>query len=176
MPKITYVRANVSDIDSFFPFFANSIHELFPEYTAKTREYFIEKDYHLDWMIQVVKTGDKILFVAKVESNYAGYLLINKVYGVVSVASWLAVDPKYQHQGIATTLIKMWEDYCSKNGGHSLQLWTTDGNVCFYEKRGFINGGNYKAAWFGVDMPIMYKSLRTAEEKNYLHNYLTQTT
>lgn len=172
MTKNTYSRASEADIDSFFPFFSHSISELFPEYTLMTREFFVEKDYTKTWMKKVILKGDKILFIAKANDQVVGFLLVNKVYGGVSTASWLAVSPRLQKKGIATKLVQMWEEFALENHAHALHLWTTDRNLQFYVKRGFENAGQFRQAWFGVDMWLVYKSLRPAVEKNYLHKYL----
>lgn len=172
MTNVSYSTAIAKDVEQFYPFFEKSIINLFPEYTPATYRYFIEKDYHQKWMQIVVGDGNKVLYLAKDGDSYVGYLFVNKVYGGVSIASWFAVDPKYQNQGIGTELIKIWEQDCLNHYGHSLHLWTTEHNISFYEKRGFVNGGTYKAAWFGVDMPMMYKTLREPSESNYLHEYL----
>ncbi len=172
MTDITYSRAKTNDVEAFFSFFKSSIRDLFSEYTVMTREFFVEKDYTKSWMKKAIQKGDKILFIAKNNDEHAGYLFVNKIYGGVSMASWLAVSPKFQKLGIATQLVKMWEDYCLKHNAHALQLWTTNHNLEFYEKRGFVNAGTFNQGWFGVDMPLMCKSLRPADEKNYLHKYL----
>ncbi len=176
MAKLTYFKATQNEVRDFFPFFTHSIQDLFPEYTVMTREYFVKKDYTKLWLEKVINKGDKVLFIAKDGDAFAGYLLVNKVYGGVSTASWLAVTPQYQKQGVATKLVTIWEDYCLKQHAHALQLWTTSRNLAFYTRRGFINAGTFEQAWFGVDMPLMYKNLRPAEEKNYLHKYLAGKT
>ncbi len=169
---IKYSQATSDQIEEFYSFFSKSVTELFPEYTVLTREYFIEKDYTKEWMKGVISKQDKILFVARNGKDIAGYLLVNKVYGGVSVASWLAVFKDYQKIGVASTLMKMWESFAIDNHAHALQLWTTDKNVSFYIKRGFVNAGIFKDGWFGIDMPMLYKPLRKSKEKNYLHKYL----
>ncbi len=103
---INYSQLTEEQIDDFYAYFSKSISELFPEYTVLTREYFIEKDYTKEWMKGVISRKDKILFVARSGKDIAGYLLVNKVYGGVSVASWLAVFKDYQNMGVQPHLCK----------------------------------------------------------------------
>lgn len=172
MSSIAFSCAISDEVVEFYPFFDDSIHTLFPEYTLMTRDFIIEKDYNLKWMEKEVKKGSKILFLARDKNKFVGYLLVSKVYAGVCTANWLAVSHEAQKRGIATKLVQMWEEYALGNQAHALHLWTTSRNLDFYGKRGFTLAGTFKQAWFGLDMPMMYKSLRPAEEKNYLKKYL----
>lgn len=168
----TYPRLTGDEVVGFYPFFERAVHELFPEYTELTRTYFTEADYTLAWMKRVIASKDKIAYLAKRSEKVIGFILFNKVYGGVSGASWLAVSPSDQNQGIGTELLKCWEIEALDQHAHALQLWTTDKNRAFYEKRGFRHGGTFPQAWFGVDMPLMYKPIGQPAESAYLSTYL----
>lgn len=166
-----FFLAKSGHVKAFYPLFVKTIKELFPDYTDNTKNYFIEDNYSQKWMESAIDKGDRILFLAQSHDQFVGYLLVSKVYGGVSSASWIAVLPDHQKQGIATKLLAMWEEFCLEQGGHSLQLWTTTKNVKFYEKHDFTKVGLFKNAWFGVSMNLFYKNLREPEEINYLHTY-----
>ncbi len=168
MTEISYRLAQDSDIKDFFTFFSDSIHHQFTAYTPRVQDYFVEKDYHLTWLTKAVSEKSKIIFLALSDKKIIGYLMVSKVYGGVSMANWIAVSPNYQRRGIAKELLNMWEKWSLKSGAHSLQLWTENHNLDFYQKRGFFYGGNFPNGWFGVDTNLFYKNIANHDESRYL--------
>ncbi len=93
--------------------------------------------------------GKTRLFLAYINGRAVGYLLTSKQHGGVAFGDWLAVDKDFRDQGIASSLLSHWQQDALKQGAHMIQLFTTENDVGFYEKNGFIQGGSMPDAWFG---------------------------
>ncbi|MBP9702851.1 GNAT family N-acetyltransferase [Candidatus Woesebacteria bacterium] len=167
MSEITYDLATIDEVPEFHKFFAYTINELFGDYSKETQEYFLSKDYDEWWMTKSIKEGSKILYLAKVNNSIVGYIFFGKIYGGVSMASWIAVSPDYQKKGIAAELLNLWEQWVINNKGHALQIWTQDKNIEYYQKRGFTHSGQFPSAWFGMTTNLLYKTLKSVEAKTY---------
>lgn len=170
MSDITYHLAAVDDVPVFHKFFAYTINELFGDYSKETQQYFLSKDYDEWWMSKSIKEGSKILYLARDKANIVGYIFFGKVYGGVSMASWIAVEPAHQKQGIAKELLKLWELWAIDHHAHALQIWTQDKNIGYYQKRGFTISGQFPMAWFGITTNLLYKNLKKVEAKSYIPN------
>lgn len=167
MTSITYHLATAEEVPEFHKFFAYTIRELFCEYSKETLEYFVTKDYDEWWMTKSIKEKSKYLYIAKDGSKTVGYNFFGKVYGGVTMSSWIAVIPEYQNQGIAKKLLSLWEDWALNNGAHAIQIWTRDKNIAYYEKRGFTYSGKFPNAWFGMTTNLLYKTLIVVDPKSY---------
>ncbi len=167
MPDITYHLATAEEIPEFHPLFSTTLHELFSEYSKETQTYFVTKDYDEKWMTKSIKDLSKFLYLAKDKGRTVGYIFFNKIYGGVTMASWIAVIPEYQNHGIAKKLLSLWEDWANSKGAHALQLWTKDKNVPYYQKRGFVHAGKFPHAWFGLTTNLLYKTLKVVDPKSY---------
>ena len=167
MTVINYNLATVEEVPEFHKFFAYTINELFGDYSKETQEYFLSKDYDEWWMTKSIKEGSKILYLAKDQQSIVGYIFFGRVYGGVTMASWIAVSPDYQKKGIAKELINLWEQWAINNDAHALQLWTQDKNIAYYQKRGFTLSGQFPHAWFGMTTNLLYKTLKAVDAKSY---------
>lgn len=174
MKDITFKKASVDDIEAFYPFFTKTLKALFPHTPAKVMDFYLETSYHKVGIFNEIAKDYKHLYLALHKKTQVGYLLTNKAYLGVGYAHWLAVTPRWQHTGIASQLLAIWEKEVLQEGGHALQLWTTNSNLPFYTNRGFIVMGEFPNAWFGMNNFMLYKTLRKAEEKNYLRDYLAE--
>lgn len=173
MQSVKLRRADDQDIDTLFSLFDTSLRELFTQYTPRTINYFLEVDYSKEFLKEQLIKKKMIAYLAMAGKRPVGYLLVKKVYGGVGYASWLAVLPSCQKQGIATSFIRMWEQDVLEAGGHALQAWTTKRNLEFYKKCGFTVAGEFPEGWFGRDLFLLYKHLRKPEEQNFLKEYLS---
>lgn len=167
MTNITYRLATIKDVPAFHKFFTYTIKDLFCEYSRATQEYFVTKDYDQWWMTKSIKEKSKFLYLASDGDNIVGYIFFGKVYRGVSLASWIAVTPTYQNQGVAKELLKLWEGWAKTNNAHALQVWTQDKNIGYYQKRDFNLAGKFPGAWFGITTNLLYKTLKPVEAKSY---------
>lgn len=171
--KISYSIAKSTEYKDFYEVFIKNLKNQFPEYSKNSLSFLTEGDWSWKTVNSNLINKKKMSFLAINENReIAGYLLFSKNYGGVSLANWLAVDEKYQRQGIATNLLKMWEEDALKNGAHALQIWTVEKNRSFYKKRGFKESGELPSFWFGIDHYLFYKIIGKPIEKNYLRDFL----
>lgn len=166
--QYNFKEATIKDLSNFFPFFKESIKNYFPEYSLRTRKYFIETEYSPDYLKKAMKQGLS-LFLAFFNKEVAGYLMTSELVGGVCLANWLAVSEKHQGKGIASKLLKMWEEEAKKAGFHKLHLWTDKRNLLFYKKRGFKFVGKVPDNFYGADDYLFYKSIQKPKEKNFLN-------
>lgn len=166
--SIIYQKGISEDIPLFLSFFKASIPLLFPEYSPNSVRYIVDVDYGPEWLTEKLKKGSKRVYLAFNKNKIVGYLFFSKPVVGVSYADWLAVDKSYQKQGVASHLLLLWEQEALLDGVHALQLWSIKNNIPFYKKRGFTCGGLFPQAWYGEDSYLIYKSLRTPEERNFL--------
>lgn len=172
MKRITYSKLAIAEFEQFFSFFEKSIHTQFPEYQHNSCSYITEVDYNKSWMRGAIKNGSRQAYIAKDNNRIIGYIFAN-LYAGISTAHWIAVDQQYQKQGVASQLLKNWEEDAIQLGSHSLQLWTSEPwRVQFYKNRGFILSGEFPQAWFGLDMHLFHKPLQKPKEENFLREYL----
>lgn len=169
--SIKYYQLPLNEVEDFYTFFCQQIELNFPEYTIKTRSYFVKTDKSLDKIIRSIDLGGMTIFIAKYENKYAGFLMVSKPYGGVAFANWLSVSNEYQGKGIATKLLGKWSNQAKEQGAHKLMLWTTDNNVSFYQKRGFDHVGRMVEGYFGVTDNVMCRPLQDPTEENYLRSH-----
>lgn len=107
-------------------------------------------------------------FVAEIEGRVIGYIngcvtdapkLPDQLYhnaclhqpdGTWQTVFGIAVEPAYQHQGIATAMMEyfIWE--CKARGKEGIVLTCKDEKIGFYEKFGFVNHGVSKSTHGGA--------------------------
>lgn len=165
-------KATIDDFPNFFSLFEKSLKELFPQYTKNTIAFFIEADYSQKFLEEQIKLGRKSVYIAEIDGKPVAYLLVSKNYGGVGHANWLAVVPEHQKKGLAHALLTSWEKDVVKNGGHALQVWTSEKNLAFYKKCGYSVAGHFPNSWFGLGLYLLYKNLGEAKEENFLREYL----
>lgn len=90
---------------------------------------------------QIEEEEDKIYFVAEDNSNIRGFVL-GDVGGEEDVATLgsIYVDPDHWGDGIGTTLLEKFEDFCRKRGYETVELRVlaeNDVGVSFYRKHGY---------------------------------------
>jgi GNAT superfamily N-acetyltransferase len=171
MADFTVRLGTAADIPQFFPFFHKSLHEQFPEYTELTRDYFTDVPYSQENMYLAMQQQSIHMFLAFHKEEVVGYFLAYRQKSGVSMAIWIAVHEDYQHKGLATRLVELWEEEAKKEGAHALQLWTRDKNLPFYKNRGFTLVGKFPKAWYGVDINLLYRIIQEPNEEKYLHGF-----
>lgn len=160
------------DLKGFFDYLDESLKNQFPEYSSNVISYLMKVDYAKKDLRQWIKKKTRQLFLAIVQRKKVGYLLASKPYGGIGFCNLLAVKPEFQGNGIASALIKFWEKQAIKDGAHKLQLWSDKRNVEFYKHRGFVLVGEIPEDTFGTSDFLFYKTLRKANEKNFLKEFL----
>lgn len=171
MSDYTVRLGTTEDLHTFFPVFKQSLQTQFPEYTPIIRDYFTDVPYSFKNLHLSLEQQNIYLFLAFYKDQVAGYFLTYTPNNGVSMAIWLAVLDEFQHKGLATKLLALWEKEAKKDGAHALQLWTQDRNLPFYKNRGFTLVGKFPKAWYGVDINLLYKIIAEPKEENYLHRY-----
>lgn len=171
---IHYAIAKPTDFDGFYELFRQSLATQFPGYSSDSLRYILEWDYDKAWMKKAIKNKDKFAYIATVGGRVVGYVFAGKAHVGVSLGIWVAVDPSHQRRGIAKNLLHLWEQHVVEQGGHAAHLWTTQSNLAFYTKLGFVLSGEFPAAWYGHDMYMFYKLLAEPKEANYLRKFLQE--
>ena len=167
MTKI--VKAKGKDFEKFYKFFEKTLKEKYFLYPKESAAYIINAGLPKKPQLKKeILKGDMPLYVTYEKTKLIGYFLTEKVYAGVAFGYWLAVDKDFRKRGVASGLLKRWERDVAKEGAHSLHLWTTENDIGFYEKRGFILGGKFENAWFGIDHYLFYKTIGKPNPKKYV--------
>lgn len=151
----------IKEAGRFIEFFRSSIKTQFPEYSKKSKDLLIKKE----WTVEKVKESLKekyILYVLVFDKDkIVGYLIATIPFAGISSIFWLAVDEKYQGRGIATKIINKSIALLKKKGAHKVNLSVTNKKLIpFYEKLGFQNLCFVKKDYFGLDAYWMYKDIQ----------------
>jgi len=169
MKKIEYSNLKPKESEEFHKFFSMMVNKFFyPEYTKNTLKFFCEseKEFPVKNIREFAKTGN--ILVAKDGFKYVGSLIFNEPDGGVTFCRWIAVDDKYQNNGIASKLIDIYEDAAKNKGAHCIMLCTEEENLDFYKKRGFQHMGVNPVGYYGVLDYWFYKQIQEPKEENYL--------
>ncbi len=164
----TFKKANLKDFNAFWVAFAKNIKTQFPEYSAKTRNFFIEQEYCPEALKAQIKNKEIAIYAAFSGKGVVGFLMVRYLCGGVGLGVWLSVSNKHQGKGIATKLLKMWQKEAKKVGIHKLHLWTDKRNLNFYKKQGFAYVGKIPKNYYGADDYLFYKVIQPPKEKNFL--------
>jgi len=167
MTKVT--KAGAKDINNFLKFFEKTLKKGYFLFAKENASYIVNAG--LPKKAQLRKEllkGDSPLYLVYEKKRLIGYLLTKKDFAGVAYGDWLAVDRDFQNKGIASELLKAWEQDVLNQGGHVLQLWTTENDIGFYKKKGFTLGGKFEKAWFGIDHYLFYKIIAKPNPKRYV--------
>ncbi len=164
----TFKKANLKDFNAFWVAFAKNIKTQFPEYSAKTRDFFIEQEYCPEALKAQIKNKEIAIYAALSSKEVVAFLMVRYLCGGVCLGVWLSVSKKHQGRGIATKLLKMWQENSKEAGIHKLHLWTDKRNLEFYKKQGFTYVGKIPKNYYGADDYLFYKFLQKPQEKNFL--------
>ncbi|MDD5146568.1 MAG: GNAT family N-acetyltransferase [Candidatus Pacebacteria bacterium] len=171
MPKdYIFRKASPRDLSAFFPEFAKSLKSQFPEYSSKTKEFFVKREYCLEALKSQLDNKEIVIYLAILASQAVGFLIARYICGGVCLCSWLAVAEGHRGKGLASQLLKMWQNEAKKAGIHKLHLWTGKRNLDFYKKKGFTYVGKIPKNYYGADDYLFYKVIQKPQEKNFLKN------
>jgi len=149
------------EIDSFLEFFKKSINNQFTEYSKKSRDFFVKKEWTKERIKNAIKGNYIIFLLAFEKEKIVGYLIGGHHFGGITSVMWIAVDDNYQGRGIGSKLMNKYISLSKKEGAHKVVLTVTiRDNIGFYERLGFKVQSFSKKDYFGLDSYIMYKDIQ----------------
>ncbi len=158
--KIKIKKATIRDLNPFWELFSESVKNQFPEYSPKTKNFFLKKAFSKKELRKDLKYKNIIILLALSGREMAGYLLGLRPYGGVSYISWIAVKNSFQNKGIGSRLLKEYEFLAQKQGVHKIHLWTDERNLKFYKKEGYKLVGCIPQNYFGANDWLFYKKIQ----------------
>src|SRR6185312_6592210 len=99
MNNLTVRLLTEEDKNNFERLYTESVLTGFPEYSKKTRYYFVDEKYKGNMWKQPIKLG------AFVDGALVGYLVSDRGFGGVAFVHWIAVSELHQGQGIGRGLL-----------------------------------------------------------------------
>src|SRR5438105_15933002 len=111
MDRFAIIKVDTRNFEDFYAVFNKSVRTQFSHYTPATIAFYLEEDYPKKWLKDQIEKNKGIALIVRKrkEKLTVGYLFFSKNYGGVSFAHWLGVDPQFQNQGIASSLLGEWE-------------------------------------------------------------------
>jgi len=97
-----------------------------------------------DFYKPFLDSPDKTGFLAYVDGQVAGQLLLRRNWNRFAWVEDIRVDINFRRRGVGTALLSQGEEWAKRNGCPGIMLETQDTNVkaCrFYENYGFMLGG-----------------------------------
>lgn len=140
--------------------FIHANYRYFPkEYSPKLIKSMLNKELREE--ILMIKLSHKIMtaFASYYNSHLCAVLLVQNVPGGVTVGEWMYVLPKFQKKGMATKLLKKWQQHSKNQKKHLLMLWSIPKYSTFYERRGFTISGEIKRAWFNLRSMLFTRNI-----------------
>lgn len=151
----------IKDVDLFLDFLRNSIKNQFDEYSKKSKDFFIKKEWTKERIINSIKENYAIFLLVFKEEKILGYLIGSHHFGGIATVMWIAVDNNYQGQGIGRKLINKYISILKKEKAHKVNLTVTNKkNIDFYEGLGFKIQCLSKRDYFGLDSYLMSKDIQ----------------
>lgn len=163
IPKLT-----TKELEEFWEGFQKIIREDFPEYSPKTREYFLKKDFTKEYFREFLRKQKGVVFLVKWKASVIGFLIAFNSYGGVSFCPWIGVKKEFRRQGAGKALLGEWEKWAKENGAHRLYLMASEWNREFYEGCGFKEEGFMEKGHFGADDYWFGKIIAKPDEKRFL--------
>lgn len=152
------------DMHEFWSTFKDVLQSEFPGYTKKVVDHFLKNLYSERNFHYYLQTGQKSIFVAKINGTIVGFAVIDEPYGGVSLCRWLGVKRELQKQGIGSALIQTWLELAKKQGCHKAEVAAQPEAKEFYEKVGLALEGKRKKSYFGIDQYIFGQVLAEPKE------------
>ena len=149
----------VQTFPQFYQLFEELMLEGYYHFPVELRQYFLARDYsRINYATWLERNFRKIL-IAMEDNQVRGFLTGDHSYGGVGFISWLGVKKEFRNQGIGTQLLQTYEDYARSKKAHLLELFTSEDNLNFYQKRGFKEIGRRSEGYYGQKNIIMDKEL-----------------
>lgn len=166
--SFTIRKIHPDEIKKFLVTFTSGVKKDFVEYTPKTRDFIVTQEFNYKKLTTGLKHKIFTILAAFIKGEIVGYAIGADWNGGVASLYWLGVLAPYREQGIASALLKKFEQEMVKLGVHNLELRSPERNLKFYSKRGYTNVGLIKKTFFAADDYFFYKLLQTPKPKNYL--------
>lgn len=148
----------------FLDFFRKSLRSQFGEYSKKSIDFFLKKEWTEERIKKSIKSKAVIFLLAFEEDKVVGYLIGGHPFGGIASIMWLAVSDDYQGRGIGKKIMSAFISLVKKEKAHKVILSVTDRkNIGFYEKIGFRMECFIKKDYFGLDTWWMYKDIQRPE-------------
>lgn len=152
----------IKEIDDFLNFFRKSVESQFDEYSKKSKNFFLRKDWTKQRIKNSIKSKTVVYLLAFNEGRIVGYLLGDQPFGGISNVMWLAVEDECQNRGIGKQLLNNFIFFSKRRKAHKVRLAVTNKeNIGFYEKMGFNMQCFVKKDLFGLDTWWMYKDIQS---------------
>lgn len=155
-------KLNSKDAKELTKVYSATVYDDFPEYSQKTRKFFLTKKYRDDMFSLDSKFG---MFR---DGEMIGYLVAWGPHGGVVYIYWFAIAEEFRGRGLGSKFLVWFETWCKKQGVHNIQLQADKRNLDYYKDRGYEMWGFDKQSYFGVDNYMMRKILQKPKEENYL--------
>lgn len=155
-------KAKDGDFETFKSILESLLRKEEYQYAEEVTPYILR---YIEGLKKEVFEGKRLLYIATIENNVVGFFLTEEAFGGVAFGHWLGVGKAFRKQGVASRLLTMWEKDSQSKGIHAVFLWTTQNNIDFYKKRGFILMGTFPKSWFGHDHYLFYKTLGKPNRK-----------
>ena len=152
------------DVGEFYSIFVQALKTIFPCYSQKITDFFVNKIYTPANFIYWVNNNLKTIILTKEKNEIIGFMVIDQPYGGVSFCRWLAVLPKHQKKGLGKQLIEAWFVFAKSQGCHKVELASQPLAKTFYEKVGLTLEGERKLSYFGADQFVFGKIIGKPEE------------
>lgn len=152
------------EIDLFLDFFKKSVKNQFDEYSKKSKDFFLKKEWTKTRIKNSIKSKIVIFLLAFDKEKIVGYLIGGHHFGGIATIMWIAVDEDYQGKGIGKKLLNNFISLLKKEGAHKINLTVTNKrNIGFYEKFGFKIQCFSEKDYFGLDSYLMYKDIQKSK-------------
>lgn len=158
------------EFSGFYKIFSKLISTEFPEYSQRTTHWMLANDraFSKGSTRNVLKERFRMAFMAYVNNKPAGFIYGDPQYAGVAFVTWLAVDSRFQRQGVGKALLTRWEKVVKDLGAHVIHLLTDKRNIKFYEKLGYKVLALDQKSFFGRDLYIVRKHMQEPKEENFL--------
>ena len=154
----------IREVDLFLDFFRKSIKNQFDEYSKKSKDFLLKKEWTKERIRNSIKGNNVIFILSFDKEKIVGYLIGNHHFGGIATVMWIAVDDNYQGRGIGKKLFNNFISLSKKEGTHKINLTVTNKrNIGFYEKLGFKVQCFSEKDYFGLDSYLMYKNIQKSK-------------
>ena len=148
-------KLNSDDLPQFSELFNQMLENDMPDLHVFVDR--LKSDYSDTVLLTVINSSRYTIFGAFVEDKLIGFIWGNSVYYGLGFISWIMVNKNYRNRGIASKLMKYYEDYVKSRGGHVVELYCFQQILDFYIKRGYHKIGMRPKGYFGLRQYILNK-------------------
>lgn len=163
-------KVDLKSFDEFYKLFEKLVKTQFPEYSNRITDWLIKspKGHNKERLRKEIEDNSTLVLGAYSNGLIMGFAHGTLPWGGISLVYWLAIDPKFQHKGVGTAILKEWGKITIAEGGHAIHLDSNKRNLKFYEKLGYEVIGFDKKCYFGSSDYILTKLIQEPKEENFL--------